>query len=150
MQNMMQNRGNRGNRGAGPGGGQGTFQERMMNNIKDRLGATDEEWTVLQARIQKVMDAQQQVRPFEGRGGFGRGRGGRGFGGNNNEPAEVQALNDTIDNSSSTEAQIATALKNYRAARDKAQTALKSAQDDLKKVVTPKQEAVLVTMGMIE
>jgi len=49
------------------------MRERMMNGIKERLGATDEEWKVLQPKIEKVMTAQRDSR---GTGGFGRTRGG--------------------------------------------------------------------------
>lgn len=173
MTTMMGNRGQRGQAGqGGPGGMGGNFdpaqmrqqmQERMLQNYKEQLGATDEEWTVLQARIQKVMDAQESLRQFEGRGMMGGrggrggmagmgGRGGRGgFGGAQaDEPKEIAALNTALENTGSSEAQIAQALKDYRAARDTAQANLKTAQDDLKKVVTVKQEAILVTMGMLE
>src|SRR3954471_6899566 len=52
------------------------MRERMLNGIKERLGATDEEWKVLQPKIEKVMTAQRDSRTTGGRGGRGGDRGG--------------------------------------------------------------------------
>src|SRR5215207_2489423 len=46
------------------------FRERMMTAIKERMGATDDEWKVLQPKIEKVQTAQRNSR---GRGGNGGG-----------------------------------------------------------------------------
>jgi hypothetical protein len=46
--------------------------------------------------------------------------------------------------------QITKALTALRQAREKAKQSLVTAQADLKKVVTPKQEALLVLAGMLE
>src|SRR5689334_16497116 len=46
------------------------FRERMMNGIKERMAATDDEWKVLQPKIEKVMTAQRNARGG-GFGGFG-------------------------------------------------------------------------------
>src|SRR5258705_7103323 len=54
-------------------------RERFMTQIKERLGASDDEWKVLQPKLEKVMTAQRESRG--GVGGFGGGRGGRGGGG---------------------------------------------------------------------
>src|ERR1035441_10724876 len=67
------------NGGGGGGGGGGNFdpaqmQQRMMDNIKDQLGLTnDTDWNAIQPLVQKVMDARRDV----GGGGMGRlmGRG---------------------------------------------------------------------------
>src|SRR5258708_5221752 len=51
------------------------MKERRLTQLKEQLGPTDDEWKVLQPKIEKVMDAQ--MAGFGG-GGFGRGRGGNG------------------------------------------------------------------------
>jgi Spy/CpxP family protein refolding chaperone len=90
-------------------------------------------------------------------GAFGRGgRGGRG-GDNNAErtarnPVE-QASNDlrkVLEDKASTEDQIKQKLTAFREARDKARTELTSAQKELKEVLMPRQEAVLVTYGLVD
>src|ERR1035437_1666164 len=64
----------------GGGGGQRmTMAERLaarLTQIKDALGATDEEWKALQPKVEKVQTVQMQNMM----GRFGGGRGGRGGG----------------------------------------------------------------------
>lgn len=56
------------------------MRERMTEFAKEMLGVTDEEWNVIQPRIEKVMELQRAAR-FGGMRGFGRGeRGERGEG----------------------------------------------------------------------
>jgi hypothetical protein len=89
------------------------FQQRMMDNIKEQLGYTnDTDWNAVQPLIQKVMDARRDV-------GFGGGMGrmfGRNRGGNNGDNAnggvrrggslggqpspEAEALQKAIDDNS--------------------------------------------------
>src|SRR5205814_3579173 len=62
--------------------GRGNFdpaqmRERMMNRIKEQLGATDDEWKAISPKVEKVMTAQRESRG----GGFGFGGGGFGGGG---------------------------------------------------------------------
>jgi hypothetical protein len=61
------------------------MQETMLNNIKTRLKATDEEWAVLKDLISKVTTAQQKANQYNARGmrGMFGGRGQRNRGGAN-------------------------------------------------------------------
>src|SRR5215208_6905495 len=59
------------------------FRERRMNQIKEQLGASDDEWKVIQPKVDKVMNAQRET--FGGGRGFG-GRGGGGGGGGDQQP----------------------------------------------------------------
>ena len=67
------------------GGGQGRWdpeqmRQMMMDRVKESLGATDEEWTVIGPRYETVTTLARDARGggmFGRRGGFG-GRGGRG------------------------------------------------------------------------
>ncbi len=144
--------GGRGGRG-GRGGPRMTPEERraeMDKQLRDSLGVTDDaEWKVLQPKIEKVQTLQR-----DGRGGMGfmfRGRGGPG--GDQGAPAdrpqsEVQKkladLQKALDNKDSKPEDIKGALTAYREARAANKAELEKAQKDLKGVVTPKQEAVLV------
>jgi hypothetical protein len=97
---------------------------------------------------------------FEAAAGFGRGfgRGGRGGGGNNQpeQPARnavEQASRDlqkVLDDKSAPEDQIKEKLAAFREARDKSRAELASAQKELKEVVMPRQEAVLVSNGYLD
>src|SRR5437762_6836879 len=57
------------------------FRQRAMDRIKEQLGATDDEWKVIQPKVEKVMTAHRESRGGFGFGGFGGGRGGPGGGG---------------------------------------------------------------------
>lgn len=48
------------------------MRERMLNNLKEQLWASDDQWDVLGPKIEKVMTAQRELRGAgEGLGGFG-------------------------------------------------------------------------------
>jgi len=146
------------------------FQAQMDKAMQDRLGVTEDEWKVLQPKIEKVRTAQRDARGggMFGMGGPGMGgRGGRGGRGGNNPPAdqpaqpdnapaqsEVQkastALGKVLENKEAKPEDIKAALTTLRDAKVKAKTELEKAQKDLKEVLTLKQEAQFVMMGMLE
>jgi Spy/CpxP family protein refolding chaperone len=152
--------------GAGGGGGGGfrnmdpaQARQQMMDRIRENMDIkSDDEWKVIEPRIQKVMDAQREarfgggMRMFFGRGGRGPGGpggggGGRGFG---PEPSQAaQELQNALESKDSTDT-IKAKLTAYREERAQKQAALQKAQEDLKKVLTVKQEAALVLAGMLE
>jgi hypothetical protein len=125
------------------------FRERYMNSIKDQLKADDDEWKVLSPKIEKLMTAQRDARA--GGGGFGRRPGGNG----DNQPTTPVAkasadLRTALENKDTPADEIAKKLAALREARDKARADLATVQKELKEVLTQRQEAVLVTMGMLE
>jgi Spy/CpxP family protein refolding chaperone len=140
-------------RGGGPGGGgmRGFDPQQMAQRMKEAMNANDEEWQVLQPKIEKVANAQRDLRGgfFGRRGGFGGGQGG------GDQPTSAvqkarEDLRNTLQNQSASADEIAAKLKAYREARDKAQQDLQTAQKELKDVLTQRQEAVLVSFGMID
>jgi hypothetical protein len=130
----------------------------MMDNIKERLNVTnDTDWSALQPLVQKVMDAQRDARA--GGGGFGAfGRGGRGgrnggggggggaFGGQTDPDRE--ALQQALD-SNAPAAQVKTLEDKFRTSQKAKQAKLETAQADLKKVLSQKQEAEALLMGLV-
>jgi hypothetical protein len=159
-----QGRRQRGQGGAGGGGNfdPAQFRAQQMARIKEALGATDEEFTALQPKLEVVMTAQRDTR-----GGFGGGRGGPGGrrggqqGDTNAQPqtppggdsavAKAQAeLRTVLDNKDSKPEEIKAKLTALRDAREKAKTTLAAAQKDLKDLLTQRQEAVLVNMGYLD
>jgi hypothetical protein len=159
------NGGNGGNGGApgGFGGGRGNFdpaqfQQRIMDNIKDQLGFTnDTDWAAVQPLVQKVMDARREV----GAGGMGRlfsrgNRGGGDQGGGNRRgmfggtpSPEAEALQKNIDDNAPA-AQIKAALAKYVASQKEKQAKLLQAQENLRKVLTVRQEAQATLLGLLE
>lgn len=147
--NNNQNRDNR-----GQGGTPEEFRARMAERLKTSLKVTDDEWAVLQPLIEKVTTKQRES--MAGRfGGFG-GRGGGGPGGGNNGggdrggSAESQALREALDKDGASAEDIKAKLNAVRESRKKATAELATAREDLKKVVSVRQEAVLFSMGILE
>ncbi len=164
-------RGQRGQRGgaqAGPGGRQfdpARMRQMMEQRMREQLGATEQEWKVLGPRVTKVAELGRQTSGF-GRGGMMFGMGGRrgGPGGNrfgggrpgapDREPTAVEKaqeqLRTVLENTSATPDQIKKELTALRAAKEKAKQQLAAAQQELRKIVTVRQEATLVMMGMLD
>ncbi len=85
-----------------------------------------------------------------GQGGPGGGRPGAPAGEQSAvEKAQTQ-LRTVLDNTASTPDQIKTQLTALRTAREKAKQQLAAAQQDLRKIITIRQEAVLVMMGTLD
>ncbi len=157
------------NGGGGGGGGRGgdpaAFQQRLLDNYREQLGFTnDTDWNAIQPLVQKVMDARRDTM-----GGMGRmfGRGNRGGNNNNNNAngnnnagnrrggfggtpsPEAEALQKAIDDNAPA-AQIKAALAKYQASQKDKQAKLLQAQENLRKVLTVKQEAQAVLLGLVD
>jgi hypothetical protein len=154
--------------GGGPGGFGGgrnfdpaQMQQRMIEGIRDTLNFTnDTEWTAVQPLVQKVVEARMSA----GNGGnamramFGRNRnrnGGQGGQGQQNrnrfgpQPGpEEEALQKALDDDAPA-AQVKDLLAKYKTAQQAKQAKLEAAQDALKSVLTPKQEAQAYLLGLV-
>ena len=148
------------NQGGGRGGNfdAAEFQQRMMERVKEQLEVKDDaEWKALEPFVQKVMDARRESMVFGAGGmmrGFGRGGGGQGGGDRQRNPfgietpPEAEALQKAIDSKASN-ADIKAALAKYRDAKKAKEAAVTKAQDELKKVLSVRQEAILVSNGTL-
>lgn len=146
------------------------FHQRLLENIRTKLAFTnDEEWASVQPLVQKVMEARRDTmaegfrmggrfgggegRPFargDDRGGEGRpstrgdDRGGPGF----RQSAEAETLQKALDGKGSSQ-EVKTALTSYRAARKDKESKLAAAQENLRKVLSVRQEAQAVLLGLL-
>ena len=148
-----------------PGGGRrnfdpAQFRERMMERVKERMEVTDDaEWKVIEPLVQKVMDARMAS------GGMGRGMfGGPRRNGGDNAPGgdqggqrrgfgpppspEAEALQKAID-AKAPKAEIKAAMAKYVESRKAKQAELEKAQEDLRKVLTTRQEAIATLDGLL-
>ena len=138
------------------------FRQQMSDRMKQSFGATDEEWKVIQPRIEKVQTLSRQSR---GGGGFGGGRGGPGGpgggrGGPGGGPPSDQpqsdvdkageALQKVLDNKDAPVEEIKAALGALRGARAAAKLELEAAQKALREVLSLRQEGQGVRMGLLE
>jgi Spy/CpxP family protein refolding chaperone len=142
----------------GNAGGRGNGAQRYMDMMKQQLGLSDDEFKAIQPKMEAVMNARNSAR---GQGGFGGGRNRGGQNGGNapadpNAPAPSAAakasadLKTTLDNKDASADEIKAKLAALREARTAAKADLVKAQADLKEVLTQRQEAVLVNMGILE
>ncbi len=161
----------------GPGGPQfdpAQMRQMMEQRMQEMLGATAEEWKVLGPRVMKVQELARQSGGGPGMmfGPMGRrGAGGPGMGGPrtagpgsdrpggrgmamNRELTEVEKIQEELqtllENTTATPEQIKQQVTKLRAAREKAKQELAKAQQDLRQILTVRQEAQLVLMGTLD
>lgn len=164
---------NQGNRPRGQGQGRGNFdpeemRQRLAERIREQLDVkSDDEWKIIYERVEKVNQARREVGAGGGFGAFGFGRGGRGgpgggggdasAGGDQNRrrgfggerSPEAEALQKAIEAQASSE-EIKAKLAKYREARKEKEAKLEQAQEELRKVLTVKQEAAAVLAGLLK
>lgn len=162
--------GGQGGPGQGQRGNRGNFdpaqmQARMMERYRETLEIKeDDEWKAIEPLVTKVNEARRDI----GFGGMGRmmrppGAGGPGGGGANAaggpggggrrgfgpEPsAEEDALQKAIDSKSGS-GELKAAMAKLRDARKAKEAKLAAAQENLRKVLTARQEAQAMLAGLL-
>jgi len=135
-----------------PGDRMEQFRQRMNEFLKTSLKVSDEEWAVILPLLEKVQSKQREA--LTGRfSALGGGRRGGQPGANRPErPAspETDALKAALESESTSPADIKAKLEAVRAARKKAEAELDQAREELRKVLTQRQEATLVMVGILE
>jgi hypothetical protein len=158
--------------GGGGGFGGGNFdpaqmQQRILDRTKETLEVTsDDEWKAMEPLVLKVMEARRDSMGGMGRGMFGGGRrnrnggdtnaadqgggGGQRRGGffNQTPSPEAEALQKAID-AKAPKAEVKAALDKYVASRKAKQAELEQAQENLRKVLTSRQEAIATLNGLL-
>jgi hypothetical protein len=135
------------------------MQQRMMDNFREQLAVTnDAEWGVIEERLAKVARMKMETMFSAGAGmmggmrrGGGNGQGGgmRGFPGFGQPDADVENLQKAVESNAST-VQVKEAVAKLREARKQKQADLVKAQEELRKVLTTRQEAKLILAGMLD
>jgi hypothetical protein len=152
------------------------MRQRMLDRMKEFVGATDEQWKSLQPKVEKVQQLQCDAYPRGGgfmfggpggpRGGGPGGPPGGGFGGGPGGPPlvfggpgggqpsdvqqKVQDLRDALDNKDTPAEEIKARAQTVRDARAKAKADLTAAQDDLRQAANERQQAALLAIGALE
>jgi len=121
-----------------------------MDQLKTQMGVTDDaQWAAISPLITSVMDLRRATAAgggFPGGGGGGRRGGGGGRGGQANPEVDAlrQALTDNMP-----DAEIKARLEHLREVRKQNETKLEKARADLLAVLTPRQEAIAVMVGLL-
>jgi hypothetical protein len=146
-----------------------------LTNIREQMDVKDDgEWKVLETSIGKVMDAQQEAAQGRFGGGMGgqnrRQRGGGGAGGTSTTAADPNATQggqgggrrggpapspemDDLQKAIEAKApadEIKAKLQKVRDVSKAKEAKLESAREDLKKLVTARQEAILVVNRILQ
>jgi len=148
------------------------FKQDRIDRTRDQLEIKDDtEWNAIEPLVSKVVDAQQDVMAMRMGGMFGRGQrrnrnnGGGGDGGGTNttstsdqprprrspfgEPsAAVTALRDAIE-AKAPAAELKAKLAAVRAERKDKEAKLDAAEEELRGVLTARQEAIAVSDGLL-
>jgi len=136
------------------------FRQRMMDRVKEQMEVTDDaEWKALEPLVQKVMDARMASMGGMGRGMFGGPRRGGGDNAQGDQgprrgmfgqppSAEAEALQKAID-AKAPKAEIKAALAKFVESRKAKQAELEKAQEELRKVLTTRQEAIATLNGLL-
>jgi len=145
-------RGNR-ERGGERGGERGQWDrsqimDRIMDRYRENLGFSVAEWKVVRPKVQAVMDnrisgASGMMSMFGG--GSRRGRGGS----SSDEKTPTSELRDLLEKENPAKGDIKAKLAAYRADRKAREAKLKKAQEDLRQLLTIKQEAQAVLAGLL-
>jgi hypothetical protein len=134
------------------------MRERQLERYQEQIGVkSQEDWKKIEPLVGKVMDAQTAAR-MGGGFGFG-GRGNRGGGGGGGDQAnrnrsgqsspEREALQKAIEDKAPAD-EIKSKLAKYREARKAKEAAVEKAQEDLRKALSPTQEAGAVLAGLLK
>jgi len=102
------------------------MQERRLAGLRERLGASEEEWAVLSEPVKALQGLRRD------------------------EMRASQQLREAVRAESTTTEQLKQALEAYRKARAEIATRRKALQAQLKELVTLRQEAVLVLENILE
>jgi hypothetical protein len=133
------------------------FQARMLERMKETLEASDEEWKVIEPRVEKVLTLSRQTRVMAGFGQRFRPPQEQATGqqatGQQAEQTQVekaqQDLRTVLENKQAKPEEIKQKLTALREAVEKAKQELAKAQQDLREILNVRQEAQLVLMGLL-
>lgn len=136
------------------------YRRRASEQLKAALEATDEQWVVLEPRIEAVRTAQAEC--MGPRGGFvaffgPRPPGSEAKKGPREDPppqSEVEkrmrALRELLHEKDTTPAQVTESLTALREVRKEAERKLAEARNTMREGLKPRQEAMLVMMGLLD
>ncbi len=140
------------------------FQQRILDNVKEKLGFSDADWSAVQPLVVKVIETGREA--MAGRmsmGRLGRSRSSdsnRGGGDQANRPSgnrpsffgtpspEAEALQKALDDKAPA-GQVKAALDKFHESKKDKEAKLAAAQEDLRKVLTATQEAQATLLGLL-
>lgn len=143
------------------------LKPRIIDGIRDKLAASQDEWSKLEPKIEKVLDVKRNASTGAGmtmgspvmvKGTPPKGVGDamtfrmHGGGGTMIDTAPGRAMQEirTALEKNASDDEIKRTIAVMRKARDEARSALEAAQKELRAACTPRQEAILITLGQLD
>lgn len=148
--------------GQGFGQRQGQQTDQMQNmisqSLQQMLGSTDEEWTVIGPMVLKVyslvssQSSGVQTRSIIGRSGNqgSQMRGGNRSSSSSTEDVALEELRTLLESEETTNTQLKNKISEIRNEREKSRQDLVKARKELRELLTLKQEATLISVGLLE
>jgi hypothetical protein len=112
---------------------------RAVDDLKGRLGCSDTEWQVIRPRLEMVYNLLHPLPPTRGDDSSG-----------NEVNQKMQELRQALDDKGTPVDELKAKLTALRAAKENAKRKLASAQQSLRRVMTVRQEAILVLEGLLD
>jgi hypothetical protein len=145
--------------GAG-GGGVGvpfaqTHRQDMLNALQEKLEMNDDDFKSLSPKIEKLLDAKQNLSTGAGMSWSSMNGAKPTYKASESkvdtEPGRaMQEVRDVAADKDKSDEEIAKKIAAVREAKEKAKADVEAAQKDLAAALTPRQQAVLMTLGVIE
>jgi hypothetical protein len=130
---------------------QQAMQGQYLGDLKTQLGVTDEEWNVLQPRIEAVIAAKTELNGGVPPGAIGRGMGmGRQSTGQGEIARLRRELMEMLMNPAMIPSDFASKIQAIREMRKILTVKVNDAESALIELVTPKQEAILIQRGILD
>ena len=142
-------------RGAGGVGFNGPNQKMQVEVLKLMLDAGDDEWKLLAPKIEKVLAARQNTNTGAGMNWTTSNKAGPQFKASTSKPdtgpgKALQAVRDAVADETTSKEDLAKRMAAVRDVRKKARADYEAAQHELIETATPRQQAILMTLGVIE
>lgn len=151
QQPPSRDRGDRGDRGDRRGFNPEEMRNRMFANLREQFEITsDEEWNIIVERITKVMELRRSSMGGSFRGGMpgGGGPDPRSRGSSASGNPEMDGLRSAVQ-AKATDAELKARLTRLRELRKETEQRVEKAQEELRAVLTVRQEAILVMFGLL-
>src|SRR5688500_2285267 len=142
-------------RGAGGVGFNGPNQQMQLEVLKLMLNAGDDDWKNLSPKIENVLAAKQHTNTGAGMNWTTSNKAGPQFKPSTSKPdtapgKALQAVRDAVADETTSKEELAKRMAAVRDARKKARADDEAAQNELCDTTTPRQQAILMTLGVIE
>jgi hypothetical protein len=134
------------------------MRERYMLQLKEQLASPDEEWKLIQPKLDKVLTVQRESRGTRNFGGRTRGGNQQGQPAAAAQPAQPQSavaaasddLRKAVDDKNTPPEDLTKKIAALREAKEKAKADLAAAQKDLRELLSARQEATLISSGILD